>query len=118
MFSQMVVVPLFHRHRIITQVAADNVNIIKLLPPLISGSEEVDYFVATLDDVMADAQRGSGLTYEFGRTMVRGALRRKSQRSIASSKPVAMPAAAAPDAAAPAGQTSEGRAHAAAPASG
>jgi hopanoid-associated sugar epimerase len=96
MFSQMVVVPLFHRHRIITQVAADNVNIIKLLPPLISGPEEVDYFVQALDDVMADAQRGSGLTYEFGRTMVRGALRRKSQRSIASSRPVLDPAGSRP----------------------
>ena len=32
-FSQMMVVPLFHRHRILTQVAADNVNIIKLLAP-------------------------------------------------------------------------------------
>jgi len=32
-FSQMMVVPLFHRHRILTQVAADNVNIVKLLPP-------------------------------------------------------------------------------------
>jgi ornithine--oxo-acid transaminase len=85
MFSQTVVVPLFHRHRIITQVAADNVNIIKLLPPLISGPEEVDYFVSALDDVMADAHRGSGLTYEFGRTMARGALKRKSQRSVASS---------------------------------
>ncbi len=95
MFSQMVVVPLFHRHRIITQVAADNVNIIKLLPPLISGPEEVDYFVAALDDVLADAQRGSGLTYEFGRTMVRGAMHRKSLRSVASSKPVAGPAATA-----------------------
>jgi hopanoid-associated sugar epimerase len=92
MFSQMVVVPLFHRHRIITQVAADNVNIIKLLPPLISGPEEVDYFVAALDDIMADAQRGSGLTYEFGRTMVRGVMHRKSLRSVASSKPVAGPA--------------------------
>ena len=95
MFSQMVVVPLFHRHRIITQVAADNVNIIKLLPPLISGPEEVDYFVAALDDVLADAQRGSGLTYEFGRTMVRGVMHRKSLRSVASSKPVVGPAAAA-----------------------
>src|SRR5215469_1389904 len=95
MFSQMVVVPLFHRHRIITQVAADNVNIVKLLPPLISGPEEVDYFVQALDVVMADAQRGSGLTYEFGRTMVRGVMHRKSLRSIASSKPVAGPAAAA-----------------------
>jgi hopanoid-associated sugar epimerase len=85
MFSQMVVVPLFHRHRIITQVAADNVNIIKLLPPLISGPEEVDYFVQSLDDVMGDAQRGSGLTYEVGRTMALGALRRKSERSVAGS---------------------------------
>jgi dihydroflavonol-4-reductase len=89
----MVVVPLFHRHRIITQVAADNVNIIKLLPPLISGPEEVDYFVGALDDVLADAQRGAGLSYEFGRTMVRGVMRRKSLRSIASSKPVVTPAA-------------------------
>src|SRR5215469_9723318 len=83
MFSQMVVVPLFHRHRIITQVAADNVNIVKLLPPLISGPEEVDYFVQALDDVMIDAQRGAALPYEVARTMALGALRRKSQRSVA-----------------------------------
>ncbi|HMK97709.1 MAG TPA: aminotransferase class III-fold pyridoxal phosphate-dependent enzyme, partial [Acidimicrobiales bacterium] len=74
--SQMMVVPLFHRHRILTQVAADNVNIIKLLPPLICGQEEIDYFVGALDDVLKDAHSGSGLMFEFGRTMVRGALRR------------------------------------------
>jgi ornithine--oxo-acid transaminase len=84
MFSQMVVVPLFHRHRILTQVAADNVNIVKLLPPLIAGPEEVGYFLQALDDVMADAHRGNGLTYEFGWTMARGALGRKSHRSVAS----------------------------------
>jgi hypothetical protein len=72
----MLVVPLFHRHRILTQVAADNVNIIKLLPPLICGQEEIDYFVGALDDVLRDAHGGSGLMFEFGRTMVRGALRR------------------------------------------
>ena len=75
-FSQMMVVPLFHRHRILTQVAADNVNIIKLLPPLICGQEEIDYFVAALDDVLKDAHSGSGLMWEFGRTMAAGALRR------------------------------------------
>ncbi len=72
----MMVVPLFHRHRILTQVAADNVNIIKLLPPLICGQEEIDYFVAALDDVLKDAHSGSGLMWEFGRTMAAGALRR------------------------------------------
>ena len=78
-FSQMVVVPLYHRHRIITQVAADNVNIIKLLPPLICGQAEVDYFVNALDDVLADAHHGSGLLLEFGRTMAAGGLRKSGK---------------------------------------
>ncbi|MBO0837012.1 MAG: aminotransferase class III-fold pyridoxal phosphate-dependent enzyme, partial [Actinobacteria bacterium] len=94
MFSQMVVVPLFHRHRIITQVAADSVNIIKLIPPLNIGPEEVEYFVHALDDVLTDAERGAGLTYEVGRTMAIGALRRKSQRTVASPQPTAGEAAA------------------------
>jgi hypothetical protein len=75
----MVVVPLFHRHRILTQVAADNVNIIKLLPALICGQEEIDYFVAALDDVLKDAHSGSGLLFEFGKTMANGALRRSGK---------------------------------------
>jgi 4-aminobutyrate aminotransferase-like enzyme len=76
MFAQLIVVPLFHRHRILTQVAADNVNIVKLLPPLIAGPAEIDYFVGALDDVLGDAHRGSSLIFEFGRTMAKGALRR------------------------------------------
>ena len=75
-FSQMMVVPLFHRHRILTQVAADNVNIIKLLPPLICGQEEIDYFVSALDDVLRDAHGGTSLLFEFGRTMAKGSLRK------------------------------------------
>ena len=47
MFSQTLVVPLFQRYGILTQVAADNINVIKLLPPLIAGEEEIDYFVAS-----------------------------------------------------------------------
>jgi len=78
-FTQMLVVPLFHRHRILTQVAADNVNIIKLLPALICGQEEIDYFFEALDDVLKDAHSGTGLFFEFGRTMARGALRRSGK---------------------------------------
>ncbi len=83
LFSQMIVVPLFHRHRILTQVAADNMNVIKLLPPLIAGQDEVDYFVDALDDVLADAHRGSGLLVEFGTTMAKSALRRGAPKSTA-----------------------------------
>ena len=75
-FSQLVVVPLFHRHRVLTQVAADNVNVVKLLPPLIAGEDEVEYFVAALDDVLSSAEKGSGLFFEFGKTLARGSLNR------------------------------------------
>jgi len=76
LFSQMIVVPLFHRHRILTQVAADNMNVIKLLPPLIAGDDEVELFADALDDVLASAQKGSSLIFEFGKTMARGTLHR------------------------------------------
>src|ERR1700676_4970820 len=81
LFSQMIVFPLFHRHRILTQVAADNVNIIKLLPPLIIGDPEIDHFVSALDDVLADAHRSSGLLVEVGTSMARNTLRRGRSRT-------------------------------------
>ncbi|MGH9059946.1 MAG: aspartate aminotransferase family protein, partial [Acidimicrobiales bacterium] len=76
MFSQLIVVPLFHRHGVLTQVAADNLNVVKLLPPLIAGEDEITLFVDALDDVLADAHDGATLEREFGRTVVRSALRR------------------------------------------
>ena len=76
MFSQLIVVPLFHRHHILTQVAADNVNIIKLLPPLIIGEPEIQLFVSALDDVLGDAERSSGLLLEVGKSMTMNTLRR------------------------------------------
>ena len=76
LFSQMMVVPLFHRHRILTQVAADNMNVVKLLPPLIAGDDEVELFTDALDDVLASAERGSSLIFEFGKTMAKGTLHR------------------------------------------
>ncbi len=76
LFSQMVVVPLFQRHRVLTQVAADNVNIVKLLPPLVTSEEEVEYFADALDDVLRSAERGNDLLFEFGKTLAKGTWRR------------------------------------------
>jgi hypothetical protein len=86
MFSQTLVVPLFHRYHILTQVAADNVNVIKLLPPLIAGETEIDLFVDALDELLTEAERSSGWLVEFGVTMARGALRRTPSASRSSSR--------------------------------
>jgi ornithine--oxo-acid transaminase len=75
LFAQMVVVALFQRHRILTQVSGDNVEIIKLIPPLMIGDTEVKMFREAFMEIMDDASRGSGLMWDFGRTLVKQALR-------------------------------------------
>jgi ornithine--oxo-acid transaminase len=75
LFAQMVVVALFQRHRILTQVSGDNVEIIKLIPPLMIGDTEVKMFREAFMEIMEDASRGSGLMWDFGRTLVKQALR-------------------------------------------
>ncbi|HEY4377227.1 MAG TPA: aminotransferase class III-fold pyridoxal phosphate-dependent enzyme, partial [Acidimicrobiales bacterium] len=81
LFSQLVVGPLFNDHRILTQVAADDVNVVKLLPPLVAGQAEVDRLVTALDDVLGQAIHIGASTVRLGRDFASrglksGALRR------------------------------------------
>ena len=75
LFAQMVVVALFQRHRILTQVSGDHMEVIKLIPPLMIGEGEVKLFTEAFSEVMEDASRGTGLIWEFGRTLVKQAVR-------------------------------------------
>src|SRR5580692_10098395 len=76
LFAQMVVVALFQRHRILTQVSGDHMEVIKLIPPLMIGDTEVKLFTEAFAEVLEDASKGSGLMWEFGRTLVKQAARR------------------------------------------
>jgi ornithine--oxo-acid transaminase len=76
LFAQMVVVALFQRHSILTQVSGDRMEVIKLLPTLTIGEDEVQMFADALDDVMKDAHRGSGLMWDFGRSLIKQAMSR------------------------------------------
>jgi ornithine--oxo-acid transaminase len=74
LFAQMVVVALFERHRILTQVPGDHIEAIKLIPPLVIGDAEVKLFCDSFQDVMDDASRGSGLIWDFGQTLIKQAV--------------------------------------------
>jgi len=75
LFAQMVVVALFQRHRILTQVSGDHMEVIKLIPPLMIGDSEVKLFADSLAEVLEDASKGSGLMWDFGRTLIKQAVR-------------------------------------------
>ena len=86
MFSQSLVVPLYHEHRILTQVAADGLNVIKLLPALVAGEDEIDLFVEALDDLLTRAETGRGWVRGFAGQMARGTLhQRRAARRVAAS---------------------------------
>ena len=75
LFSQTLVMPLFTEFGILTQVAADSLNVIKLLPPLIAGADEIDQFASALDTLLTRAETQSGWITGFGVAMAKGAVR-------------------------------------------
>jgi ornithine--oxo-acid transaminase len=76
LFAQLVVMALMRDHHILTQVGGPEVNIIKLLPPLIIGDEEVEMIVAAFDDVMAEAGRVRGRVWGLSGQLIKHAMAR------------------------------------------
>lgn len=76
LFTQMVVTSLLGRHRILTQVAAHGLDTLKILPPLMITSVEVDKFVNALDAVLNDCRKFPGPLWDLGANFFRHSLRK------------------------------------------
>lgn len=74
-FGQMLIMPLLHKHRILTQVAGYHTEVIKFLPPLIITREDVDYFLSAMQQVLEDVQRIPGNVWSTFTGLAKGALR-------------------------------------------
>jgi ornithine--oxo-acid transaminase len=80
LFAQMIVTGLMSRHRILTQVAGHNMDVVKILPPLVIGEKEVNYFVAALDSVLQDCGRFPGPMWDLGKNFVSQAVKARRMR--------------------------------------
>jgi ornithine--oxo-acid transaminase len=72
LFAQLVTVPLFRDHRILTQVAGHHMNVVKALPPLVIEEDDIRRFASALEDVLEDAEEHlfrsyASLGFELGR---------------------------------------------------
>jgi ornithine--oxo-acid transaminase len=74
LFSQLVVMALMRDHRILTQVGGPEVNIIKLLPALIIGDEEVQSIVSAFDEVLTEAEHFPGRVWSQSGELIKGAM--------------------------------------------
>ena len=77
LFCQMITIPLFKDHRILTQVAGHGMNVVKLLPPLNLTQKDHDWIVNSFDQVIADTHQVPGSIWSLGKTLASHAIKNK-----------------------------------------
>jgi ornithine--oxo-acid transaminase len=75
LFCQLITIPLFRDHKILSQVAGDASNTIKLLPALVISPADCDWIVNAFDSVIGDSHRVPGAIWSLGKTLVGHAMR-------------------------------------------
>jgi ornithine--oxo-acid transaminase len=75
LFCQLIVIPLFKDHKILSQVAGHGIHTIKLLPPLIINDADCEWIEKSFEAVIADAHRVPGAIWSLGKTLADNALR-------------------------------------------
>jgi ornithine--oxo-acid transaminase len=75
LFCQIVVIPLFRDHKILSQVAGHGIHTIKIQPALTITDEDCDWIERAFDAVLADAHRGPAAALSLGRHLVDHAVR-------------------------------------------
>ena len=78
LFCQLITVPLFKDHKILTQVAGHGSHTIKLLPPLVITEEDCNWIAASFDEVIAASHKVPGAIWSLGKTLVDNAVRKSA----------------------------------------
>ena len=73
--AQLIVIPLFSDHKVLTQVAGHGSHTIKLLPALNITDEDCAWIERSFESVIAGAHRTTGAVWRLGRTLVKNAVR-------------------------------------------
>jgi len=77
LFCQMITIPLFKEHHILTQVAGHGMNVVKLLPPLNLTQQDHDHIITAFDKTIADTHQVPGSIWELGKNLASHALKGK-----------------------------------------
>jgi ornithine--oxo-acid transaminase len=84
LFCQLITIPLFKKHKILTQVSSHTSRTIKLLPPLIISDDDCDWILNAFDSVISDSHRVPGAVWSLGKVLVGHAMRASIGESAAS----------------------------------
>jgi ornithine--oxo-acid transaminase len=76
LFCQLITVPLFKDHKILSQVSGHGSHTIKLLPPLTITDEDCNWIERAFDTVISDSHKVPGAIWSLGKTLVDNAIRK------------------------------------------
>ncbi|HYW34450.1 MAG TPA: aspartate aminotransferase family protein [Balneolaceae bacterium] len=74
LFPQAIIMPLIEDHHILTQVAAHNVDIIKILPPLMINKGDADWFLEAFEETLDEVHSIGGPIWTTARHLTRFAV--------------------------------------------
>jgi ornithine--oxo-acid transaminase len=83
LFCQLITIPLFKEHKILTQVAGHGSHAIKLLPPLVLSEADCEWVVSAFESAIAASHRVPGAVWSLGKTLAEHALRTNPKSSAA-----------------------------------
>jgi ornithine--oxo-acid transaminase len=78
LFCQLITVPLFKDHKILTQVSGHGSHTIKLLPQLVITEEDCRWIEQAFDTVIASSHKVPGAIWSLGKTLVDNAVRKSA----------------------------------------
>jgi ornithine--oxo-acid transaminase len=78
LFCQLITIPLFKEHKILSQVAGHGIHTIKLLPPLIISDDDCQWIESAFDAAIADAHRVPGAIWSLGKTLADHAIKARA----------------------------------------
>jgi ornithine--oxo-acid transaminase len=79
LFCQMVTIPLFKEHHILTQVAGHGMNVVKLLPPLNLTLEDRDWIINSFDQTISETHQVPGSIWDLGKNLASHAIKNKNK---------------------------------------
>lgn len=79
LFCQMVTIPLFKEHRVLTQVAGHGMNVVKLLPPLNLTEKDRDWIINSFDQAIAETHKIPGSIWDLGKNLASHAIKNKKR---------------------------------------
>jgi ornithine--oxo-acid transaminase len=82
LFCQLIVIPLFNDHRVLTQVAGHGSHTIKLLPSLTISDEDCGWIEQSFEAVIASAHRTTGAVWKLGKTLISNTVRARSTHQL------------------------------------